>query len=214
MAPRPFENVITTTEQLREIIRPPRPIVADKAIDHIDRHCRSFVERSPFVVVASSDGSGNVDLSPKGDPAGFVQILDPRTLAIPERPGNHRADTFTNVLQYPYVGLFFLVPGVKTTLRVSGQARIVADADLLETMTVTLPGKPESKPPKLALVVDVAEAMLHCAKCVIRSNLWEPEGHDHDVSDLADAMVDMAKLEFSADEMREIIEKDQELNLY
>ena len=214
MAPRAFNNVITTNEQLREIIRPPRPIVADKAIDHIDPHCRSFVERSPFVVVASSDGKGNVDLSPKGDPAGFVQILDEYTLAIPERPGNHRADTFTNVLQYPHVGLFFLVPGVRTTLRVSGRARIVADPALLDTMTVTLPGKPESKPPKVALIVDVTEAMLHCAKCVIRSRLWDSEGHDIGVSDLADAMVDMANLEFSADEVREIIEKDEELNLY
>ena len=206
-----FQSTITTEDELRAVLRPPIKVVADKAIDHVDEHCRSFIERSPFVLVASSDGEGHFDVSPKGDPAGFVQILDERTLAIPERPGNHRADTFTNVLQHPHVGLIFLVPGVRTTLRVAGRATIVTDADLLGSMAI------DGKAPKLALIVDVEEAMLHCSKCVIRSKLWdleEVEVNQASVSNLADAMVDMAKLEMTAEDMNRLIINDEVNNLY
>ena len=209
-----FADEITTEDELRAILRPPRDIVANKAIDHIDEHCLTFIERSPFVVIASSDGAGHFDLSPKGDPPGFVQMLDKHTLAIPERPGNHRADTFTNLLQDPAVGLIFLVPGVKTTLRVSGRARIVADAKLLETMAVE-EARGRSVP-KLALVVDVEEAMLHCAKCIIRSGLWDHQHADDvpPVADLAEAMVEQGQLDLTVDELREIITTDEQKNLY
>lgn len=209
-----FADQITTEDELRAILRPPRAIVADKAIDHIDEHCASFITQSPFVVIASSDGQGHFDLSPKGDPPGFVRMLDTKTLAIPERPGNHRADTFTNVLKDPAVGMIFLVPGVKTTLRVSGRARIVADATLLESMA--LDGPRGRSVPKLALVVDVEEAMLHCAKCIIRSGLWD-HSHADDappVADLAEAMVDQGQLDLTVDELREIITADEQKNLY
>ncbi len=206
-----FQSPITTENELRAVLRPPIKVVAEKAIDHIDEHCRSFIERSPFVLVASSDGRGHFDVSPKGDPAGFVQIMDERTLAIPERPGNHRADTFTNVLKHPHVGLIFLVPGVKTTLRVAGGATIVADADLLDSMAI------DGKVPKLALVVEVEEAMLHCSKCVIRSKLWDSEEvatNQASVSSLADAMVDMVDVEITAEEMNRLIVNDEVNNLY
>lgn len=206
-----FQSTITTEDELRAVLRPPHRIVADKTIDHIDEHCRSFIERSPFILIASSDGNGHFDVSPKGDPAGFVRILDDRTLAVPERPGNHRADTFTNVLQHPHVGLIFLVPGVKTTLRVAGQARIVADSELCESMAIN------GKAPKLALVIDVEEAMLHCAKCVVRSKLWnsaDAEVNRASVSSLADAMVDMGNLEITTEEMNQIIVNDEQKNLY
>lgn len=206
-----FTSPITTEDELRAILRPPRKIVADKAIYHIDEHCRSYIERSPFILIASSDGRGHFDVSPKGDPAGFVRVLDEGTLAIPERPGNHRADTFTNVLKHPHVGLLFLVPGVKTTLRVAGRATIVADEKLLSSMAI------DGRSPKLALIIEVEEAMLHCAKCIIRSNLWTSEEGEQNlasVSSLADAMVDMGNLDISAQEMNDIIAADEDKNLY
>ncbi|MDA3039213.1 MAG: pyridoxamine 5'-phosphate oxidase family protein [Actinomycetota bacterium] len=214
-------NLITTEESLRQILPPPHAVAADKTIDHIDDHCRSFIERSPFILIATSDGNGHFDVSPKGDPAGFVQILDATTLAIPERPGNHRADTFTNVLRHPHVGLIFLVPGVKTTLRVAGRASITDDLGLRESMALPLGGKADGKPsvPDLALLVHVEEAMLHCAKCIIRSNLWGVEAEKMvanaaGVSGLAEAMADHASIDWPTDKMRRVIERDEQENLY
>ncbi len=215
-------NLITSEEQLRQILSPPHAVVADKTIDRIDDHCRSFIERSPFVLIATSDGRGHFDVSPKGDPAGFVQILDANTLAIPERPGNHRADTFTNVLQHPHVGLIFLVPGVKTTLRVAGRASITDDLELRESMALELGGRQRSgvpSVPDLALLVHVEEAMLHCAKCIIRSNLWGSEAEQlaanaAGVSGLAEAMADHTSTDWPAEKMRRVIERDEQDNLY
>src|SRR5690349_16549667 len=109
--PARFQNVISTPQQIEEIIGRPHPFIVKKITPVIDAICRDFISRSPFVLVASSDGSGGLDVSPKGDPAGFAQVLDEHTIAIPERPGNKRADTFYNVLQNPNVGLIFLIPG-------------------------------------------------------------------------------------------------------
>jgi hypothetical protein len=124
------------------------------------------------VVVSSTDAQGNADVSPKGDPAGFVRVLDERTLLIPERPGNNRLDTFYNLLENPHVGLFFLVPGKRETLRVSGRARITIDADLLA------PSALHGKLPAAGLVVAVDEVMFQCAKCIVRSELWNPARHE------------------------------------
>jgi PPOX class probable FMN-dependent enzyme len=129
----------------------------------------AFIARSPFVIVASCDAAGRVDTSPKGDPAGFVHVLDRKTIAIPERPGNRRADTFRNVLQNPRVGLIFIVPGKGETLRVSGTASIARDAWLRERMAVA------DRVPDLALVVKVEEAFVHCTKCMVRSRMWQPD---------------------------------------
>ena len=138
-------------------------------IDHIDDHCRVWIELSPFVVISSVSAAGAMDVSPKGDPAGFVRVLDPKTLAVPDRPGNHRDDTFLNVLENPSVGLMFVVPNRREVVRVSGTAVVVKDGSLLESMAVG--GKVSS----LALVVRVHEAMFHCGKSMIRSHMWEPE---------------------------------------
>lgn len=210
-------NLITTEAELRAILSPPHAVVADKTIDHIDDHCRSFIERSPFVLIATSDGTGHFDVSPKGDPAGFVQILDERTLAIPERPGNHRADTFTNVLAHPRAGLIFLVPGVKTTLRVAGRASITDDPDLRQSMALDTGRGPSV--PDLALLVHVEEAMLHCAKCIIRSDLWSTPTdlmalNRAGVSGLAAAMADHTSSDWSAEKMLRVIERDEQENLY
>ena len=110
-----------------------------------------------------------MDVSPKGDPPGFVRVLDEKTLAIPDRPGNKRADGFINIIENPRVGLFFLVPGYRETLRVAGSARIVRDESLRQSMAI------KGKAPDLALIVDVKEAFFHCAKCVIRSGIWQPD---------------------------------------
>ncbi len=209
-----FEDPITTIDELREVVSPPPDLVSDKEIDHLDHHCRSFIERSPFVIVASTDGAGSVDLSPKGDPPGFVRVVDDHTLAIPERPGNHRADTFLNVLQHPHVGLIFLIPGTRNTLRVRGRATIVRDRGLRESMTVDGPGGP--KVPDLALVVEVTMAMFHCAKCIIRSDLWGAAAGGEAMPEhfLAQTMVDHGDLDLPVEKMHRIITADEERNLY
>jgi len=162
-------EVLSTEAAVENVIGKPSPKVLAKVVNHLDDICRSFIARSPFVVVASSDSAGNLDVSPKGDPPGFVCVLDDRTIAIPERLGNRRADTFRNVLQNPNVGLIFIVPDKGETLRISGSARIVRDAWLLERMKVA------DRVPELALVVTVEEAFVHCTKCMVRSQIWKPE---------------------------------------
>lgn len=161
---------VCTVEQLREVI-PESPTGGAKVVHRLDAHCRRFIELSPFVVIGSRDAAGNPDVSPKGDPPGFVQVVDDRTIAIPERPGNRRCDTFTNVLDDPHVAILFLVPGEDVTLRVMGRASLTTDPALLETMAV------QGKVPKLALKVAVTEAFLHCGKAPKRAGLWDPDTH-------------------------------------
>ena len=162
-------HVLTNPEELRDLVPSPRSAQQTKVLSSLDGHCRRWIQRSPFVVVCSTDSSGNMDLSPKGDPAGFVQILDDKTLAIPDRPGNRRLDTLHNVLEQPHVGLMFMVPGRGEVLRVSGVSQIVNDPDLLATMAI------KGRPPILALVIEANEVMFHCGKSVIRSKLWSPK---------------------------------------
>jgi uncharacterized protein len=113
-----FEKMITSEQELRDIMGYPSEIVTRKTINYIDEHCQAFIEKSPFITIATADLKGNLDVSPKGDPAGFVKILSDKMLAIPDRPGNHKADTLTNIIQNPNIGLIFLIPGIKETLRV------------------------------------------------------------------------------------------------
>src|SRR5215467_3131721 len=127
-----FDGVIESEQELRDILGHPAARAIDKQLARLDAHCRAIIARSPFVLIASCDREGRMDVSPKGDPPGFVQVLDDATLAIPDRPGNRRADTFRNVLQNPKVGLIFIVPGKGETLRISGSARIVGDSWLRE----------------------------------------------------------------------------------
>ena len=204
-----FSDPITSVDQLREVIPSPSALVSDKEIDHVDHHCRAFIGRSPFVIVASSDGAGSIDLSPKGDPPGFVKVIDDRTLAIPERPGNRRADTFMNVLRHPHVGLIFLIPGAKNTLRVRGRATLVRDEDLRASMAI------DGRLPELALVVDVDAAFFHCAKCIIRSDLWRSAaGEAMGERFLAETMVAHGDLDIPVEKMHRIIENDEARNLY
>ncbi|MCH5377355.1 MAG: pyridoxamine 5'-phosphate oxidase family protein, partial [Planctomycetes bacterium] len=164
-----FTDIVTSLDDVRGIVGPVNPKVLAKDIDFIDDICRDFIAMSPFCVIATAGADGHIDLSPKGDPAGFVRVPDDHHLAIPDRPGNHRIDTFRNILENPRVGVIFLIPVKGETLRVVGEARITRDPDLLATMAV------KDRPPQLALVVHVERAFMHCPKCVIRSNIWKPE---------------------------------------
>ena len=160
---------ITTSEDLREHYGAPSELAVLKQLDHIDRHCRAFIALSPFLVIGTMGADGLGDVSPKGDAPGFVLVSDARTLVIPDRPGNNRTDTLLNLLDNSGVGLLFMVPGMNETLRVNGTARIVTDAAVLEAMLVN------ERAPRSALVVDVKEAYLHCAKALMRSKLWSDE---------------------------------------
>jgi PPOX class probable FMN-dependent enzyme len=205
-----FDKVISTEKELREILGHPQEIVTKKAINHIDDNCRIFIESSPFITIATSDLDGNLDVSPKGDPAGFVKILNSKMLAIPDRPGNRRADTFTNILKNPSIGLIFLIPGVKETLRVNGEAKIVTDKKVLELLAC------EGKLPLFAIIVNVKEAFMHCAKCMIRSNLWRSvdDTKARTVPSLAKVLVDHSKLDINPQELDDQIKEDEKTNLY
>jgi PPOX class probable FMN-dependent enzyme len=156
---------------LRDVIGFPTELVQRKIADRLNELTRQFVERSPFVCVATSSPGGGLDVSPRGDPAGFVRVLDERTLLLPERPGNRLADTLTNLLADPRIALLFLIPGVGDSFRVNGRARIVEDAELLAASAV------DGKAPKLGILVTVEEAYTQCSKALIRSDLWNPDRH-------------------------------------
>lgn len=205
-----FREVVATEAELRAIIGPPVERSVKKEIARLDGHCRALIAKSSFVLIASGDSSGRMDVSPKGDVPGFVQVLDEETLAIPDRPGNRRADTFTNVLQSPGIGLIFLIPGKLETLRVNGRARIVRDLALRERMAVN------GKVPELALVVSVEQAFIHCGKCMLRSKLWQHDAWP-DVEGLpsqAQCLVDHGKLREPVAEVQASIEKSRATQLY
>ncbi|AOW78625.1 pyridoxamine 5'-phosphate oxidase [Colwellia sp. PAMC 20917] len=205
-----FLDVIESREQFRELMGEPSEKVTRKTLGKLDNHCQNFISRSPFIILTSADSSGNQDVSPKGDPAGFVMILDENTIAIPDRPGNRRADTFENILQNPNVGIIFLVPGKTETLRISGTAKIVRDEKLRTSMSI------KGRLPDFALVIEVKEAFFHCSKCMIRSKLWKYEewANLDGLPLLAETMVDAGKLDLSVEEMHQIVLNDENERLY
>ncbi len=163
---------ISTAEELRELLGEPDRRAAGKVRGELSDFDRQWLAHSPFCVIATADGSGWCDASPKGDPPGFTQVLDDTTLAIPERPGNRRADGYLNVLANPRVGLLFVIPGRADTLRVNGRAKLVKDAPFFDAMQV------KGHRPRLALVVEIEEVFFHCAKSLIRSQMWKPQTWD------------------------------------
>jgi PPOX class probable FMN-dependent enzyme len=197
-----FQHVIRTEEELRDLIGSPVQYVQDKIVDHIDNHCADFIAESPFVLLGTADADGNADVSPKGDPAGFIEVYNEKTLLIPDRPGNRLADTLTNILQNPNIGMIFLVPGRRETLRVNGTAQLIRDDAQRERFSMN------GKPPQLLIAVTVKQAFFHCAKCVVRSNLWTDQTNSRDMQEMAAALVAQAKLEMSVDEMRDLLEED------
>ena len=163
------DDICTVPSQgaLRGIMGTPMDLALRKQLGKLDRHCREFIARSPFLCIGTADAGGKADVSPRGDPAGFVQVLDDNTLIIPDRPGNNRLDTMSNIMANPNVGLLFFIPGFEDTLRVNGRATIVSDPAVLERAAVN------GKAPKVAIRVAVDEAFLHCAKALKRSRLWD-----------------------------------------
>jgi PPOX class probable FMN-dependent enzyme len=205
----PLLEILSTEEEIETAIGKPAPRIMAKVVDALDDICRAFIARSPFVVVGSSDSQGHFDLSPKGDLPGFVQVLDDRAIAIPERPGNRRADTFRNVLRNPRVGLIFIVPGKGETLRVSGTARVVRDVWLRERMAV------DGRLPELALVVTVEEAFIHCTKCMVRSRMWQPDSWNAaKLATNVEALIVHSRLDMSVAELQALYENDVRTRLY
>ena len=160
------DTEVADAQQLRALVGEVHLLAERKVLDRLDRFCRDFIALSPFLVLATANREGGVDASPRGDGPGFVEVLDERTLLIPDRRGNNRIDSFRNVLSSPGVGLVFFVPGINETLRVNGRARLTRDTALLDPTTV------QEKTPKLGLLVEVDEAYFHCGKALIRSKLW------------------------------------------
>jgi len=169
---RAMEATLTTIrdeEELRRLLGEPSDLVRAKVGDRLNEFTRQFVDRSPFVLLATSSPDGTCDVSPRGDPPGFVRVLDEQTLLLPERPGNRLADSLRNILANPRVGLLFVVPGVGDTLRVNGRATLVTDDELLAPSAV------DGKVPKLGILVHADEVFTHCSKAFLRSQLWDPE---------------------------------------
>jgi uncharacterized protein len=161
-------HLIRSEQELRAMIGQLDPIAAQKSIARLDKYCRQFISLSPFLCIGTFGANGRADVSPRGDQPGFVQVLDDRTLAIPDRPGNNRLDTMTNILANPTVGLLFFVPGFEDTLRINGKAVLSKDPALLAAATVN------NRAPKVMIRVAVEEAFLHCAKALKRSKIWDP----------------------------------------
>jgi PPOX class probable FMN-dependent enzyme len=160
---------ITTEADLRAVLGTPMQRALDKERQAFTTEHREWLAASPFCLVATADAAGRCDVSPKGDPAGFALVIDETTLALPERPGNRRADGFANILQNPRVGLIFFVPGRGDTLRVNGRASLLSDAPYADRMEV------KGHRPVVILEIAAEEIYFHCAKAFLRSKLWEPE---------------------------------------
>ena len=160
---------VTSIDELQELNGTPSKLIREKDTPYLTPLLEEYIRASPFFLIATADAEGNCDVSPKGDPAGVVQIIDERTLAIPDRPGNRRMDGHRNILENPHIGLIFIIPNIDETVRVNGRAFITSDPELLETMQV------KGRAPKLATIVEIDEVYMHCARAFLRSGLWQPE---------------------------------------
>ena len=161
--------LITRVQDLRKLFPATHMLAVAKCLDRLDVHAMEFVTRSPFLCIGTQSPKGLADVSPRGDPAGFVKVLDDQTLLIPDRPGNNRLDTQANILTNPAIGLLFMVPGFDDTLRVNGMAQITRDPALLALLAIN------DRLPVTAIVVSIKEVFLHCAKAFRRAKLWDPD---------------------------------------
>ncbi|MEZ5101096.1 MAG: pyridoxamine 5'-phosphate oxidase family protein [Thermoleophilia bacterium] len=200
-----------TLEDVRATLGHPADLTPHKVRPRLDAPCRAFIARSPFLTLATMNAAGDADVSPRGDPPGFVKVLDDNTLVIPERPGNRLIDSLSNILETGSVGLLFVVPGVEETLRVNGRATITDDPELLATMEV------KGKPPRLAIVVRVEQAFVHCAKAFKRSQLWDPALHVPrkelpSIGEMIKEQIDIP--EMTAKDIDDFAEDDYRTNMY
>ncbi|ASJ73911.1 MSMEG_1061 family FMN-dependent PPOX-type flavoprotein [Granulosicoccus antarcticus] len=205
-----FDEVITTMQRLREIVGSPSHRMAGKGIDHLDDICRKYIASSPYIVISTRGSDGLLDMSPKGDKAGFVHVMDEKTLVIPERLGNQRADTFKSLMTNPEVGIIFLIPGFHYILRVSGVGQVVRDKSLQEMFAI------KGKEPALLTAITVEEAFVHCAKSIARSNIWKPENWPaiDDIPSYAVSTVAHAALVETVEEMQTMIDDDYKNCMY
>jgi len=201
---------VTAEEEIRERSRGAYLPQRTKILDHIDELCRLWIERSPFLVMSTYDRAGRVDASPKGDPAGFVKVVDAHTLAIPDRPGNHRYDGFTNIIETGRVGLVFFVPNRNEVVRVNGAAQVVRDVPLRMSMAIN------GRVPDYAIVVHVEEAFYHCGKAVIRSRLWAPQSAVpvDGLPTYAEALMAQAEVDSSLEDLTAHLKNNDEKRLY
>ena len=195
-------TVVTSVDRLREIVGHPNAAVAKKVTGSLSAAQRDWLSHSPLGFVATTDADGRVDVSPKGDPPGFVHVLDDVTIAIPERPGNKRVDGFLNVLQRPQVGTVFVIPGRGDTLRINGTARVISDADYFDAMVV------DGKRPILALEIAVEEVFFHCAKAFLRSDAWRPETWDPTAVPSVAQLAKAIKPDASDEELKRYYDED------
>ncbi|MGI9522212.1 MAG: MSMEG_1061 family FMN-dependent PPOX-type flavoprotein [Hyphomicrobiaceae bacterium] len=204
------ERTITDRSAFREILGEPSPRTKEKVIDRVDELARRFIATAPFAALATRRVDGGVDITPRGDPEGFAIVLDEKTIALPERPGNRRGDALENVLRDPHIGLLFIIPGHNDTIRVSGKATIVQDKNLAARMKV------KSHTPELILLIEVQRLLCHCPKAFIRSSMWRPDGwpDTSNVPNLAELMIGHAELALTVEEMATIIENDRQTRLY
>ena len=205
----PFADVLASADEVAALYGSPVEAVVSKIIDHLDGHCRDFIARSPFVLVATADERGNCDVSPKGGLAGFVSVLDEKRLAIPDAPGNRLVYSLRNVAAGGRAGLLFVIPGMEETLRVNGRAWLTRDPAVLEPLAAG------AKPPKVAIGVEVEEAFLHCAKAFKRSALWRPDEWPDAAGLAAAAQIwrDHMALDMTTKEVQEFVDDDYANNL-
>ncbi|HEV7689203.1 MAG TPA: pyridoxamine 5'-phosphate oxidase family protein [Hyphomonadaceae bacterium] len=195
---------------LRGVYKLPKAGAVGKDMARIDGHFAHFISLSPFLCMGTSGLDGAGDVSPRGGEPGFVHVIDEKTLAMPDRPGNNRLDSLTNITGNPGVGLLFFIPGFEDTLRVNGFARLTTDPGLMQRFTQ------DGKLPRSVMLIEVAEAYLHCAKAIIRSGLWNPERHvDRNTFPTAGEIYrDQLKLEMEAATIDTALEKEAKDNLY
>lgn len=205
-----FDGIVKSLGEIREYIGEPAAPVIAKVMNYLDGISRAIIDKSPFIVIASAAPDGYPDISPKGDPVGFVKVLDEKYLAIPDRPGNNRVDTFTNLLNNPYLAVLFLIPGKGETLRVTGETRIVRDLPLRESLAIN------GRVPEFAIVLHVERVLIHCPKCVMRSKLWKPEEwpDSSSTADIEDAMIAHAKLDATREQLIAFAEQQGLTRLY
>lgn len=193
---------VSTVEELRALVGEPVEAVAKKVGPKLAPIHRDWLAHSPLCFVATTDADGNIDVSPKGDPPGFVHIIDDKTIAIPERPGNKRVDGYLNVLERPRAGTLFLVPGRGDTLRINGAASIVADADYFDSLKVA------GKRPILALEIAIEEVFFHCAKAFLRSNTWKPDTWRPEALPTVAQMVKAMDASLSLAELQKVLDEE------
>jgi len=195
---------------LRAVVGKVFPIAQDKVLCKLDKHSRRFIELSPFLCLGTASQMGFCDVSPRGDPPGFVKILHDKAILIPERTGNRRADSMHNLLTNNSIGIIFFVPGISETLRLGGEASIVCDADLLSEMAV------RGQVPNLAIKIDIKYVFFHCAKALIRSKLWEAESQiaRSDFPTYGEIIHDQRRPEIDSKEIEKLVQDDYKNSLY